>query len=236
MTDTIRAAARLALALLVGLAFTALTPTDAEAVPRYQPTGYWLSIDDDGKRPRSVLHITKDGKGKVQAKIVKLFRLPDEVLEPKCDDCDEGFRGKRIKGKKALGLTIMWDVEYDEDDEWDDGEILDPGNGKTYSVKLEVIKGGRAMEVRGYLGLSLLGRTQTWHKVSGDLLKCGAPHQVIQKGESWKTIVENCKTELAEKKAAEDAAAKAAAEAAAAAKAVEAAPAAPAAPEAPAQP
>ncbi len=187
MTPSPRIFLRLGAALGALLLLSLAAPGLAEAVPKYQPTGYWLTVgDEDGKPPRSIVHITKDAKGRLVGKIVKLFRQPGEKLEPMCDECDEGFKGANIKGKPALGLTIMWDVEYDEDDEWDDGEILDPANGKTYSVKLEVIKGGKAMEVRGYLGVSLLGRTQTWHRTGKP---AASDHQRLEKGTNYKQLL-----------------------------------------------
>ncbi len=178
--------ARLGVALIALLAVSLAAPGLAEAIPKYQPTGYWLTVgDEDGNPPRSIIQITKDANGKLMGRIVKLFRQQGEKLEPMCDECDEGYKEANIKGKPALGLVVMWDVEYDEDEEWDDGEILDPANGKTYSVKLEVQKGGQKMEVRGYLGVSLLGRTQTWYRTGKPT---GPDHQVIEKGKSWKDL------------------------------------------------
>lgn len=150
------------LGLTAAFAFAALAlPAAASAA---DPTGYWKTIDDDGKTPRSVVHITKDEKGKLVGKIVKLFRKPTEKPMPMCDDCDEGYKGAKIKGKQALDLVIMWDVVHDEGNEWENGEILDPANGETYSVDLELQNGGKKLKVRGYLGVSLLGRTQYWHR------------------------------------------------------------------------
>lgn len=187
MRITPQIALRLGAALAALLVVALAAPRAAEAVPKYQPTGYWITIgDEDGEPPRSIVEIKKDAKGRLVGKIVKLFRQPGEKLEPMCDECDEGHKGANIKGKPALGLTIMWDVEYDEDDEWDDGEILDPANGKTYSVKLEVIKGGKAMEVRGYLGVSLLGRSQTWYR-TGKPEK--SDHQRLEKGTSYRQLL-----------------------------------------------
>lgn len=182
MTTTPRALAPLAgLALL---AFALAAPAPAEAAPKLDPTGYWLTVDDDGKLPRSIVHIKKDAQGKLVGEVVKLFRKPDENPNPLCDECDEGFKGANIKGKPALGLTILWDVVYDEDEEWDDGEILDPGNGKTYSVELEVQNGGQKLKVRGYLGVSLLGRTQHWHRTK----KPEDTLQILKPGDTWKSL------------------------------------------------
>lgn len=93
--------------------------------------------------------------GKAYGKIVKLFREPDEDQDPICDDCTD-YR----KNQKVLGMTIITDMVLD-DDEWEDGEILDPKNGKIYDCKLWV-EDGKLM-VRGYIAFFF--RTQTWLRV-----------------------------------------------------------------------
>ena len=60
-----------------------------------------------------------------------------------------------------IGMTILWDLERDGDT-WTDGSILDPDNGKTYRSTLKLADNGRPLEVRGYIGISLFGRTQRW--------------------------------------------------------------------------
>jgi uncharacterized protein (DUF2147 family) len=60
---------------------------------------------------------------------------------------------------------IRGGVKKDGKDVWEDGKILDPENGKNYSLRLTPIDGGKKLEVRGYMGTPLLGRTQTWVRV-----------------------------------------------------------------------
>ncbi len=57
----------------------------------------------------------------------------------------------------------MW-IKKDSDTKWAGGKIMDPNNGKTYSSKMELIYGGKKLQVRGFLGISLLGRTQVWER------------------------------------------------------------------------
>ncbi|MEF9942731.1 MAG: DUF2147 domain-containing protein, partial [Burkholderiaceae bacterium] len=73
-----------------------------------------------------------------------------------CDQCS----GAR-KDQPVIGMTILWGLK-NEGDEWTGGEILDPKNGKTYKAKAKLVDGGKKLEVRGFLGISLFGRTQTW--------------------------------------------------------------------------
>ena len=61
-------------------------------------------------------------------------------------------------------MTILWGLK-DEGEAWKGGQILDPDNGKTYRCKMTVSDDGRELDVRGYIGISLIGRTQTWLRV-----------------------------------------------------------------------
>ncbi|NOZ00881.1 MAG: DUF2147 domain-containing protein [Deltaproteobacteria bacterium] len=140
--------------VILAIAFSTQTAW-AEAL---SPVGKWKTIDDDTGKPKSIVEIWERG-GKVYGKILRLFRGPSEDQDPKCDKC-EGFR----KDKRIIGMTIMWGLSRD-DDEWSGGKILDPDNGKIYRCYIEVQEGGKKLKVRGYIGISLLGRTQYWLKV-----------------------------------------------------------------------
>lgn len=120
--------------------------------------GQWNTIDDETGRKKSIVEIYKEGD-KLYGKIIKLFRLPDEDPDPVCDECDED---DPRYNQKITGMVILEGLEWD-DDEWDDGKILDPKNGKVYSCKLWLENG--ELQVRGYLGFSLIGRSQTWLRV-----------------------------------------------------------------------
>lgn len=115
--------------------------------------GKWKTVDDNSGEIKSVVEIfEKDGKA--FGKIIKLNRRPDQDQNPICDKCE----GER-KDKPVLGLTIITDMEYDaEDDEWENGEILDPSDGDVYSLKLW--REGENLKVRGYIAFFF--RTQTW--------------------------------------------------------------------------
>lgn len=115
--------------------------------------GKWKTIDDNTGKARSIVEIYKKGD-KVFGKVVKLFREPGEDPDPICEECS----GKK-KNQKVIGMEIITDMVFDEDDnEYDKGEILDPENGKLYDCKLWVEDG--KLKVRGYL--YFLYRTQTW--------------------------------------------------------------------------
>ncbi len=121
------------------------------------PVGDWKTIDDETGKAKSIVRIVeKDGK--LYGTIIKLIDPPEP--DPVCDECTGD-----LKGKKIVGMTIMKGLKKDGK-KWTDGTILDPENGKTYSCFIEVLPGGKKLKLRGYVGISLLGRTQHWHRVN----------------------------------------------------------------------
>ena len=116
--------------------------------------GKWKTIDDSSGKERSIVEIYKTGD-KYFGKIVKLFREPGEPQDPLCVEC----KGEK-KDKRVLGMEIITNLEYDpKDEEYTDGEILDPENGNVYDCKIWLDETGK-LKVRGYL--YFLYRTQTW--------------------------------------------------------------------------
>ncbi len=135
---------------LTVLAFVASTAWAQET-----PVGQWKTIDDETGQPKSIVEIVEE-QGKLKGNVLKLFPTPGQDPNPKCDKCKD-----ERKDQPIVGLNILWGLEK-RDSDWGNGHILDPKNGKTYKAKMKVIEGGKKLEVRGFLGISLLGRTQTW--------------------------------------------------------------------------
>lgn len=134
---------------------TALLSLSALVHAEESPTGLWKSIDDKSGKPKALIRITESG-GELQGKIEKLFLEGDADKNPKCDKC-EGVN----KDQPIIGMTILFGLKKDGD-EYNGGKILDPGNGKLYSSKLSVIDNNKKLNVRGYIGVPFMGRTQTW--------------------------------------------------------------------------
>ena len=117
-------------------------------------TGSWKTIDDETKETKSIVEIFKKD-GKIYGKINKLLTgNPDR----KCTECKDDLYDKPIQG-----MVFLKDLTKDGD-EWNDGTILDPGNGKIYSCYI-ALETNDKLKVRGFLGFSLLGRTQYWYRV-----------------------------------------------------------------------
>lgn len=119
------------------------------------PIGTWKTIDDNTGDAKSYIEITEDANGKLQGKIVKLLQKPEDTV---CENC----KGDK-KGKKLIGMTILWDLEK-YSDYWSYGQIMDPETGKVYKANVS-LDGNDKLSVRGYIGIAALGRTQTWVKV-----------------------------------------------------------------------
>ena len=123
------------------------------------PAGLWRTIDDESGKEKSLVRIVESG-GVYTAKVEKITD-PAKASEV-CDKCSDDRKGQPI-----VGMTIMRSVKQDAEDKglWDGGDILDPKNGKVYKVRLKPIDDGKKLEVRGYIGAPLFGRTQTWIRV-----------------------------------------------------------------------
>jgi uncharacterized protein (DUF2147 family) len=119
------------------------------------PVGLWKTIDDKSGKPGALIRISET-QGELTGKIEKLFRTADEDQNPKCDACSDARKNQPI-----LGMTIVSGLKK-SGDEYTGGEILDPKNGKVYKSKLTVRDGGKKVEVRGYVGMPMFGRSQVW--------------------------------------------------------------------------
>ncbi len=118
------------------------------------PVGRWVTIDDKTGKKRAVVTISESG-GQLSAVIDKVYPQPGDTGI--CEKCPGGFKGKKIQG-----LQFMWGLKSEGENEWSGGSILDPKSGKIYRAKVTVQ--GNKLLVRGYVGISLLGRTQVWQK------------------------------------------------------------------------
>jgi uncharacterized protein (DUF2147 family) len=127
----------------------------------------FLPFTDEGD---SIIGVWKNGEGtgmvkiykngdKYQGKIVWLKEPNDpETGKPKLD---KNHPDEKVRSRPVLGLINTWGFAYKGDKTWDDGKIYDPKNGSTYDCTIRM-KDNNTLEVRGYIGISLIGRTDTW--------------------------------------------------------------------------
>ena len=124
------------------------------ALAQMTPVGHWHTIDDKTKEVKSEVQITDNG-GVLSGKVTKLLRK-EAKQDALCVECTDDR-----KDKPMLGLEIIRGAKKVEGKEvWEDGKILDPENGKTYTLRLTPIEDGKKLEVRG--SIAFFGRTQTW--------------------------------------------------------------------------
>jgi uncharacterized protein (DUF2147 family) len=119
------------------------------------PIGLWKTIDDKTGKERALVRIYLQD-GKYFAKIEQSFAPGAETRV--CSQCTD-----ERKDRPIIGLLIMRNVKP-QDGEFGGGDILDPDTGSVYRCRFHLEKDGSILVVRGFIGISLLGRSQTWHR------------------------------------------------------------------------
>ena len=138
--------------LLLSLAFITLLIFSGNAQTIF---GKWKTIDDETGLEKSIVEIYQVD-GKAYAKVLQVLEKGKE--DKICDQCSGANKNKPVKG-----MVIINGLSKD-DDQWEDGKILDPKNGKEYKCYLTLVEPNK-LKVRGYIGFALIGRTQYWYRV-----------------------------------------------------------------------
>lgn len=142
--------------LLFALIVFAIPVSFAQEYQADDVLGIWLNADEDAH-----IEITKKGN-KYYGKLVWLkFPTDDETGKPKVDkhNPDESLRSR-----PTLGLEMLSDFEYTDENKWSNGKIYNPKKGKTYKCYMKFVKEGK-LKIRGYIGVSVIGKTTYWTKV-----------------------------------------------------------------------
>jgi uncharacterized protein (DUF2147 family) len=128
---------------------------EAPAAKAAQPAevGLWQTISDKTGKPQGYIRIQLMGD---ELRGVIERGMPGDDPNEICTKCP----GER-KNQRKIGMTIITGM-HRQDDHWGGGEILDPDSGTLYRCRIRAVDSGRKLEVRGFIGISLLGRTQTW--------------------------------------------------------------------------
>lgn len=134
----------------------------ANATSQLSPVGLWQTIDDVTGKPKGIVQISETNTHELTGKILKIFPGPGHDQNEVCSECDGARHNQRI-----VGMTFLENMKQSTDNQlvWNSGTILDPKNGKIYRCTMQVANGGAHLNVRGYIGIALLGRTQTWNRV-----------------------------------------------------------------------
>jgi uncharacterized protein (DUF2147 family) len=119
------------------------------------PVGRWQTVDDATGKVDSVVVLWEEN-GKLYGSIERLVNPDPNDPDPRCVRCSGD-----LKNRNLVGLRIIWGLTKNGD-QWSGGVIVDPNSGKVYRCSIAVIDGGKKLRVRGFVGFSLLGRTEYW--------------------------------------------------------------------------
>ncbi|EXB24392.1 hypothetical protein J537_3534 [Acinetobacter baumannii 1437282] len=120
-------------------------------------TGLWQSIDDKTGAPKGIVEIRQEANGTYTGKVVKITPRTGYIPKEICVDCPAPYTNKPI-----IGLDVVTGLKHSEGLNYTSGRILDPNTGKIYSMKAKLSANGKRLHLRGYLGISALGRNQIW--------------------------------------------------------------------------
>jgi uncharacterized protein (DUF2147 family) len=120
------------------------------------PVGLWETISDVDGKPKGHIRI-REAEGELRGTVEAI--LDPAKRDKRCESCSDERRDQPV-----LGMTVVNGMHRDGD-HYGGGRILDPDNGKVYSCKMTLVDGGKHLQVRGFIGFSLLGRTQTWNRL-----------------------------------------------------------------------
>ena len=122
------------------------------------PSGWWQPIDAKTGKPLGLIRIYQE-RGLFFGRIEP--SSPSDDSSQKCSRCTDERRNQSI-----IGLVLIRNMRLQRD-EYVGGDILDPDSGRVYGCKFRLADGGRKLSMRGYLGISLIGQSQTWQRVEG---------------------------------------------------------------------
>ena len=143
------------IALLSVLLLAAIPPMACFSADATSPIGVWKTFDDKTGKARAIVRIYEQN-GKLFGRIEQSFTPGGE--HRLCVPCAD-----ERKDQPIIGLVIIRNMKQDGN-EYNGGDILDPDSGSIYRCKMHVEQGGSRLALRGYIGFSLLGRSQTWER------------------------------------------------------------------------
>lgn len=121
--------------------------------------GIWKTIDDKTGYVLAHVKIEQQADKTYTGTIIEQFTYPGQELIVLCQKCEAPFTDKKIKGLQIISKLIQ---DPKKEDSYLRGKVLDPVAGKMYNMKAKATPDGRKLRIRGYIGTSMVGRSQTW--------------------------------------------------------------------------
>lgn len=119
--------------------------------------GIWQNIDDKTGSPKALIEISKTQSGSYVGKVVKITPRVGYQPQEKCIKCPAPYKDQPI-----LGLEVFNGLKEIREHVYSNGQILDPLTGGIYNLKGKLATNKKRLHLRGYIGVSAIGRTQTW--------------------------------------------------------------------------
>jgi uncharacterized protein (DUF2147 family) len=120
------------------------------------PVGYWKTVDDKTGEVLSVVQIYSPGDT-LAGKIVQIMPVLGQKVTDRCVKCEGN-----LQNQPMMGLGIIWGMQQLNQITWGRGRVLDPKSGNIYRGTMTLVNNGQALQLRGYIGIPIFGRTETW--------------------------------------------------------------------------
>lgn len=152
-------ARKIAVKIAFGMLVSLLLSVQALAADN-SPVGYWKTIDDKTGQVLSIVHIYPANNG-LDGKIVQIMPVLGQKKTDICTKC----KGE-MANKPMMGLRVISGMQQTSDNTWSRGRVLDPKSGNIYQGNMALENGGQALKLKGYVGLPMFGRSETWTRTN----------------------------------------------------------------------
>jgi len=153
-----RPMSRWAMLRRIAMVVVALLLSGYPALADVTAAGVWEQVNEKTGEVQSTITISQSG-GVFVGRITSIFPKPGRPADPLCVNCPGAQKGLPMKGLQIIDGMKQSGLDYA------DGTILDPESGSVYTATMQLSQDGKHLNVRGYIGISAFGRSQTWNRL-----------------------------------------------------------------------